>query len=167
MLCQDCNEREATIHLTQVINNKKKVLNLCEVCAEKRGFNNPLKNVPFPLSNFLSSMVEKVQVSSSSSLRQIVCDGCGLTFAEFSKTGRFGCGKCYEAFHPQLDDLLRKIHGSNRHIGCVPVGSPEKMEPIRKELKLKEQLREAVENENFELAAELRDKLKEMMVNDH
>ncbi len=167
MLCQDCNEREATIHLTQVINNQKKVLNLCETCAEIRGFSNPLKNIPFPLGDFLSSMVEKAQAAASGSLKQIVCDGCGLTFAAFSKTGRFGCGKCYEAFHPQLDDLLRKIHGSNRHVGRMPAGSPEKMAPIRRELKLKEQLREAVESEDFELAAELRDRLKEMVVKEH
>ena len=167
MQCQDCNEHEATIHLTQVIDSQKKVLNLCETCAEKRGFSNPLKNVPFPLGDFLSSMVETAQIAATGSLKHIACDGCGLTFAEFSKAGRFGCGKCYEAFRPQLDDLLRKIHGSNRHIGCMPVGSPEKVAPMRRELKLKEQLRVAVESEDFELAAELRDRLKEMLVGEH
>jgi protein arginine kinase activator len=163
MLCQDCGEKEATIHLTQAIEGKKKVLDLCEACAEKRGFSNPLKNVPFPLGDFLASMVLNVQKGDPHALEHVKCSGCELTFTEFSKTGRFGCGMCYEAFRPQLDDLLRKIHGANRHIGGMPSGSHEKMQPMKEERELREQIREAVSRENYELAAELRDRLKAMV----
>jgi len=166
-LCEDCHEREATIHLTQVVGNKQIVLNLCSQCAAKRGFDNPLKNVPFPLGDFLSSMVEKSPSGDSEALQKLVCSGCGMTFSEFRNTGRFGCGKCYEAFHAQLDELLRKVHGANRHSGKFPSGSPERMQPLREERKLQEELRSAIETEDFEKAAELRDRLKAMTADKH
>lgn len=162
MQCEDCHEREANIHLTQVIEGKKTVLNLCSKCAEKRGFHNPLKNVPFPLGDFLSSMVDKPTEETKGALEHLRCRTCGLTFSEFSRTGRLGCGDCYHAFGKQLDELLRKIHGSNRHVGNLPFGNTEKMEPIKRERKLREELRKAIESEDFEKAAELRDELKEM-----
>jgi protein arginine kinase activator len=167
MLCEDCHEREANVHLTQVVNDKKSVLNLCLECADKRGFSNPLKNVPFPLGDFLSSMVDSPRSDRTGQIQQITCLGCGLTFGEFSKYGRLGCGKCYEAFRTQLEQLLRKIHGSSRHCGKLPAGSPEKMVPLIEERKLQEELRRAVEEEKFELAAELRDRLKTVGIERH
>jgi protein arginine kinase activator len=167
MLCEDCHEREATVHLTQITGNKKSVLNLCPECAEKRGFSNPLKSIPFPLGDFLSSMVEKVYPGGSEAMEKLVCTGCGLRFSEFAKSGRLGCGKCYETFHTQIDDLLRKIHGSARHAGKLPSGSPEKMEPLKEERRLQEALRRAVQAENFEEAAEIRDRLKEIASDKH
>lgn len=160
MLCDNCKKNEATINFTQVANDKKIEYHLCETCAEKLGFKNPLKAVPFPLGDFLSSMVDKDFKQNTGSLVQISCPSCKLTFAEFSKTGKFGCGKCYRAFKSQIDDLLRKIHGSNRHVGKLPHGSETKMEPLRRERELQEKLREAIKNEEFEKAAEIRDKLK-------
>jgi len=160
MLCQDCQKNEATIHLTQIVGNDTSVLDLCAECATRRGFENPLKNAPFPLGDFLTSMVEKTLTEGIDKQQQLVCQKCGLTFSEFSKTGRFGCGGCYSAFHAPLDDLLRKVHGSNRHSGKLPWGSPDKMKPLKEERKLQEELRDAVQSENFELAAELRDRIK-------
>ena len=160
MLCDNCKKNEATINFTQVANDKKIEYHLCESCASKLGFKNPLKAVPFPLGDFLSSMVDKDIKEKTGALVQVNCPQCGLTFSEFSKTGKFGCGKCYRAFKTQLDDLLRKIHGSNRHEGKIPRGDSESMEPLRKERELQEQLRKAIKNEDFEKAAELRDQLR-------
>jgi len=163
MLCDKCKKNEATINFAQVANNKKVEYHLCEECAEKLGFKNPLKNVPFPLSDFLTSMVDKDIKEKTGALVQVNCSQCGLTFTEFSKTGKFGCGKCYRAFKTQLDDLLRKIHGSNRHVGKFPDTSPEKLKPLIKERELQKRLREAIKNEDYEVAAEIRDKLKSMV----
>jgi protein arginine kinase activator len=160
MLCDHCKKNEATINFAQVADDKKLDYHLCENCAEKLGFKNPLKAVPFPLGDFLSSMVDKDFKEKTGALVQINCTQCGLTFAEFSKTGKFGCGRCYRAFKTQLDDLLRKIHGSNRHIGNLPHGTSESMEPLRKERELQDELRSAIRNEEFEKAAEIRDQLK-------
>lgn len=160
MLCDHCKKNEATINFTQVSNDEKIQYHLCEDCAKKLGFKNPLKSVPFPLGDFLTSMVDKDFKEKTGSLVQISCSTCGLTFAEFSKTGKFGCGKCYRSFKTQLDDLLRKIHGSNRHVGKFPEGDATAMEPLKQERELQEKLKEAIKNEDFEKAAELRDQLK-------
>ena len=114
MKCQDCGERESKIHLTQIINNEKVVLNLCKECAAKRGFHSPLDNIPFPLANFLAGMLgEEESTKGTKALTgpDLTCPNCGMTFEEFSRLGRFGCGQCYTAFRERLQGLLRKIHG--------------------------------------------------------
>ncbi len=166
-LCEDGNEREAVIHLTQIMDNEKKVLNLCPSCAEKRGFHNTLKSVPFPLGDFLASMVVKAHPEGSDEDVQLTCSGCGLKFREFAQTGRVGCGKCYEAFSEQIDGLLRKVHGSSTHSGKRPSGSAEKMEPLKEQRRLQDELRQAVETEDFEHAAEIRDRIKELTADEH
>jgi protein arginine kinase activator len=165
MICQDCQENEATIHLTQVINNQKVVLNLCEECAKRRGFDNPLKNVPFPLADFLSSMVSETLSKSSEELDKKTCPQCKLSYSTFAKTGKLGCGECFAAFRQPLQDLLRKVHGSNLHRGKRYASAGNKMEPLKEEARLKEELQQAVQNEDFERAAQLRDLIKEIQVN--
>lgn len=165
MLCQDCNKREAQIHLTQIINNEKTTVSLCRECAEARGFHSPLDNNPFPLAEILSGLAK---TRSSGSRRDpdddLACPGCGLTFEQFTRQGRFGCGACYGAFRSRLETIMRKIHGASIHRGRNPEfaqfeGSEEAI-PIREEERLERELIEAIQNEDFERAAELRDKLK-------
>jgi protein arginine kinase activator len=160
MKCQDCRKKEATHHITQVINDQKVVLNLCEECAEKRGFRNPLEGVPFPLAEFLASMLSKAQMKKQPEEVEVVCPACGLSFSDFAKVGRLGCGSCYVTFKEQLDDLLRKVHGSTRHRGKFPNTKRDVMKPLWEENKLQEELRKAIEQEDFERAAQLRDQLK-------
>ena len=160
MLCQDCGKREATVHLTQVINNKKMVLNLCRECAEKRGFRNPLEGVPFPLAEFLSSMLSQAQQEKPSKELEVVCSVCKMSFSDFAKTGRLGCGSCYLTFRSQLNDLLRKVHGSTQHRGKFPHSTRDVMKPLWEETKLQEELRKAIEDEDFERAAQIRDRIK-------
>jgi protein arginine kinase activator len=162
MLCQDCNKNEATVHVAHVINNQKVILNLCEECATRRGFTNPLKNAPFPLADFLSSMVGESSLATSEKIRESSCSKCGLTFATFAKTGRLGCGACFEAFREPLSDLLRKIHGSHIHRGKRPTGRAADMEPLKEESRLREELQKAISTEDFEKAAQIRDLLKEV-----
>jgi len=159
MLCQDCEKNKATIQWTQVVNNEKKVLNLCKECAEKRGFHSPFEDVPFPLAEFLSSMLDQ-GIKKDGATAEVKCSNCQMTFAEFSRVGRLGCGSCYTAFRVQLNDLLRKIHGSNRHRGKIPFIPGDAMKPLREERKLQEELKKAVEQENFEEAARIRDRIK-------
>ena len=115
MLCQDCNKRDASIHLTQIVNNEKVVLNLCKICAEKRGFHSPFDQMPFPLAEFVTGMISPVKEkgigkSDKQEFQDHKCPGCGLTFSEFGRIGRLGCAKCYQAFRVELTDILRKIH---------------------------------------------------------
>ena len=162
MLCEDCRKEDATVHLTQVINKQKIVLNLCQNCAKRRGFSNPLKNIPFPLADFLTSMVSENAMRADSQLMEQSCPVCSLSYDTFAKTGRLGCGNCFSVFRQPLQDLLRKIHGSNLHRGKRMRGGVTAMEPLKEEARLKDELKKAITNEDFERAAQLRDMLKEM-----
>ncbi|HBZ00132.1 MAG TPA: hypothetical protein DEO84_02320 [candidate division Zixibacteria bacterium] len=160
MLCQDCHQNESTVHLTQIVNNKKLVLNLCKDCAEKRGFHSPFEHMPFPLAELVTGMVTPKASSAKSGRRSAKvkkCPGCGMTFEDFGKSGRLGCGQCYTTFHVELTDLLRKIHGSPKHRGKGTVAEPEYIKPMKEETRLRDELKKAIEEEDFEKAATLRD----------
>jgi protein arginine kinase activator len=161
MLCQDCNKREAKVHLKQIVNNQEVSLNLCQECADRRGFTNPLTNV-FPLGDLLSSMVGQTDEATSRKLEETSCPVCGLTYQAFAKTGKLGCGACFSTYREPLADLLRKIHGSNLHRGKRHINGEASMEPLKEEARLKDELRHAIESEDFERAAQLRDNLKEV-----
>jgi len=162
MLCQDCKKNEASIYFTQVVGNKKITLNLCRECADRRGFHSPLENAPFPLKEFISGMIEEPQKKKELQ-PELACPQCQMGFADFSKRGRIGCGKCYETFRPQLRDLLRKIHGASEHKGKTPQTRTEELIPLREERRLRSELKLAIEDENFESAAKIRDHIKELL----
>jgi protein arginine kinase activator len=162
MMCEDCQKQEATIHFTQVINKQQIVLNLCPSCAKRRGFSNPLKNIPFPLADFLTSMVSEAAVRADGRVSEQSCPVCGLSYDTFAKTGRLGCGDCFAAFRQPLADLLRRIHGSNLHRGKRQRGGVAAMEPLKEEARLRDELKRAIETEDFERAAQLRDMIKDI-----
>jgi len=170
MLCQDCKKREAQVHLTQIVNNEKLSLSLCKECAAARGFHSPLDNVPFPLAEILSGLAENVKTSDSKKVSEdITCKSCGQTFEQFTRQGRFGCGECYSAFRPRLETIMRKIHGASLHRGRNPEFPTESGAdaplPVKEEERLEQELKAAIQSEDFERAAELRDKLKEVKDN--
>ncbi len=159
MLCHECNKREATVHLTQIVNNEKMVISLCKECAAQKGFHSPLDNVPFPLSEILSGLISQQLPASKEPLPDLRCPNCELTFENFIHQGRFGCGSCYNAFRPRLEGIMRKIHGSSLHKGKLPASGSDELMPVREEERLERELRKAIESEEFERAADLRDKL--------
>jgi protein arginine kinase activator len=161
MLCDSCKEREAVINLTQVEHDSKVTLHLCEQCAQEKGVETGVAVLKSPLGGFITAMgkgATSVVPTQSDGLR---CPECGATLKDFRESGRLGCAECYPAFEAHLRDLLRRLHGSSQHVGerYATPGSAD-ADPRRVLLDLKEQLRRAVENENFELAAELRDRLR-------
>lgn len=162
MLCEDCRKQDATVHMKQVVNGQKIVLNLCSTCAKRRGFSNPLKNIPFPLADFLTSMVSGSVAEPDSEMMGLTCSSCGLTYDKFAKTGRLGCGECFNTFRQPLADLLRKIHGSNLHRGKRQASTAEGMDTLKEEARLKEELKAAITHEDFERAAQIRDLIKDI-----
>ena len=170
MLCQNCGEREAAIHLTQIVDNSVTQLHLCEQCAAEKGVETSASVAKFPLGDFLASLGKTAGSGSGEQAEAtgVACGFCGGTLKDFRETGRLGCAMCYTTFEPHLRDLLRRLHGSSRHAGeqytgAVPApaaAAPPAEGGARAVGELREQLRQAVEAENFELAAELRDKLK-------
>jgi len=164
MVCQDCRKREAQVHLTQIINNEKLSLSLCKECAAARGFHSPLDNVPFPLAEILSGLANSAPDAASVEPKDdLACQACGLTFTEFTRQGRFSCGECYSAFRSRLEPIMRKIHGASLHRGRNPEYSrvdDNAPLPIKEEERLEAELAKAIAAEDFERAAELRDKLR-------
>jgi protein arginine kinase activator len=161
MLCDSCRERQAVINLTQVEHDSKVTLHLCEQCAQDKGVETGVTVLKSPLGGFITAMgkgAANVLPTAADGLR---CASCGATLKDFRESGRLGCAQCYEAFDGHLRDLLRRLHGSSQHVGerYVPPGEGD-ADPRHHLLDLKEQLRRAVENENFELAAELRDRIR-------
>jgi protein arginine kinase activator len=167
MICQDCKKNNAQVHFTQIVNNEKMSLSLCKECAAARGFHSPLDNVPFPLAEILSSLTtSQPEKSLTKDLEKLKCESCGLTFGDFTRKGRFGCGQCYRTFRHRLEGIMRKIHGASLHRGSIPKFEGEAAEnlpiPIKEEERLETELRKAIESEDFERAAEIRDKLRLM-----
>jgi protein arginine kinase activator len=160
MLCEDCGKNEATVHLTQEAGDQKTNLHLCNECAKRRGFRNPLEGVPFPLAEFLASMLSQAKEKQPGKEVEISCSVCGMNFSDFAKVGRLGCGNCYVAFRNQMDDLLRKVHGSTQHRGKFPHSRKDVMKPLWEQSKLQEELKKAIQAEDFERAAKLRDQIK-------
>lgn len=167
MLCQDCKKREAQVHLTQIVNNEKIALSLCKECASARGFHSPLDTTPFPLAEILKGLAMNVGMAgkSATATSSLTCPVCHLSFEEFTRQGRFGCGECYRTFRPQLEMIMRKIHGASLHRGKAPIvmageQSDDQPIPVREEERLEAELKKAIESEDFERAAEIRDKLK-------
>jgi protein arginine kinase activator len=160
MLCDNCKERDAVINLTQVEHDSKVTLHLCEQCAQQKGVETGGAVLKSPLGDLVGKLGKGTTMlpTPADGLR---CRACGATLRDFRETGRLGCAECYTAFDFHLRDLLRRLHGSSHHAGerYAPPGA-DQADPRRLLLELKEQLRRAVENENFELAAELRDRIR-------
>ena len=161
MSCEQCREREAVIHLTQIVNEQVTTLHLCERCAAEKGVESPGAQPKTPLGTFLAAMGQEPEPTQAP--RTDTCSRCGGSLQDFRESGRLGCPDCYRSFEVPLRDLLRRLHGSTHHVGeryadrgpTVPAERPQASD-------LREQLRLAVETENFELAAELRDRLRVM-----
>jgi protein arginine kinase activator len=161
MSCDQCREREAVVHLTQIVNDQVSTLHLCEKCAAEKGVDSPGAHAKTPLGTLIGAMGKSPEQAPAPRSSD-VCTRCGGTFQDFRETGRLGCPDCYRSFETPLRDLLRRLHGSTHHLGeryaerepAAAVVDHEQTADLR------EQLRLAVETENFELAAELRDRLR-------
>lgn len=156
MKCQNCNKNEATTFIKQNINGKGSEMHLCSDCALLLGYQGFGAFVnPFELfSNVFSPERKGVKETKR-------CKECGISFDEIVKSGRVGCPACYTEFFEQLSPTIKKLHGNSRHMGTHPVSSSA--EPAENKLdELKKQLEKAVEEQNYEQAAVIRDKIKEM-----
>lgn len=156
MLCQICKVDKASVKITQVIDDKKIELNLCKSCAEKKGIDNPMTGLPQFVGNFMAELFGKEILQRSAKRSGIRCHHCGTSWENFKNTGLFGCDICYQVFEDDLKVILRRIHGSNQHIGSRPNSQRTRLDEAELE-RMKADLRKAIEQENFELAAELRD----------
>lgn len=150
MLCEKCGKNNATVMYTQIVNGQKSTLNICSACASQESIFDNLGSI--------------LSFGTRPAKQNTVCPVCRMTLAEFSRRGRMGCGECYNTFRPQASAMLKKIHGTSKHMPEASSGKAEKPEKEIKKSpleKLREELTRAIAEENFEQAAVLRDKIRE------
>lgn len=160
MLCENCGKNEAAIHLTQIQNNEMTTRHLCEACAESMGLSSG-QPANAPLADFIAQMGKSIAAETAATAG--TCPSCGLTLADFKRTGRLGCARCYSVFDTSLRGLLRKLHGGTQHSGKVYLPpDPTETDRTARVVSLRRSLARAVESEDFERAAALRDQIRRL-----
>jgi len=162
MLCQKCNAKKATVHYTKIINGEKSEIHLCEDCARENEEIN--FEVPFTINNFLTGMLDSINTSpfKMDYIQSMTCEKCGMNYNRFKQLGRLGCKECYKTFGDKLIPLVKRIHGSDTHSGKIPRKEGALLRRKRELQNLKRELNRAVLKEEYEKAAELRDKIKKL-----
>lgn len=156
MMCEKCGINPAAVTLTRVINGKKSVVKLCASCAQENNIYKDL-NMDLGFSSLFSSFFTDNEPQAEATL---ACPVCNMTRLEFLKRGKPGCSECYNVFESSMTPLLKKIHSTTTHTGKV-LGTGGNKSENKIDL-LKAQLKEAIEKEEYEAAARLRDEIKEM-----
>ena len=172
MLCDICGKKQASVHLTEIIDDQMTELHLCEECAREKGTQ---MEKHFDLADLLAGLADipgapdlEPQVEE-----KLKCPNCGIAYQDFRAIGQFGCGECYKAFRKNLLPLLKRIHGSTQYFGKMPMvlaaGSAKSGAARQKAVttahemqELKVKLQKAIQQEEFEEAARLRDKIREL-----
>lgn len=157
MMCVKCKKKPALMQLTIIKNGQKSELNLCEDCAKESVINSYMFENLITALFHIANEDETILVKADSNAR---CQNCGMTYAELSKYGKAGCDGCYQAFSALFAPVVKKIHGKNQHMGKSISSRKEAMRSRQEVVILKEKLEEAVQNENYEKAAEYRDLIK-------
>jgi len=156
MICQICGINEATIHLTEIVENQMVELHICEQCSKEKAVD---LSPPVSFSDIISGLVDFTSQQESEDV-DLKCSKCGLTYEQFKKIGRLGCADCYQSFQSVLDPLIKKVQGTTQHMGKRPSRLSGSMK-IELEIKeLTEKLKKHIAAEEFEEAAQVRDKIK-------
>ena len=160
MQCQICNKNEATIHLTEITDGMRTETHICECCATEQGI--AVKS-QMPINELLSSLLAAQPTDDEvfgPSAKKTTCPHCGFTLEQFRKEAVLGCPYDYEVFEAALAPLIEKAHGGQTvHRGKTPSKTPKGAKGQIELLKLRQQLQAAVQAEDYELAAKLRDKI--------
>ncbi len=180
MLCDNCGKREANVRYSENINGRKKELHLCEECSKKLGIENIDFNMPIDFSSFFGGLLEDFGTNDFMPLfnevKQLKCDNCGYTFEDIVNTGKLGCENCYSVFENRLDPIIKKIQGSNKHVGRTGKiidskisekinnkdSKTENNKDVSKVEKLQNDLKKAIKEEKYEEAAKIRDEIKKI-----
>src|SRR5438874_9439018 len=158
MLCCICKEKEAKVHLTQIVGDKMQKVDLCEECAKHKGVNDP---AGFSLADLLLGLGASQEMEQSGGA-ELKCPHCGFTQADFKKAGRLGCSECYVTFAEGLEGLLKSMHNGPKHVGKVPQSLRQSRDLAEKVKSLQKKLEKAISEENFEQAALCRDEINQL-----
>ena len=164
MKCQKCKVNDATTQIKRIVNGKYTEYTLCADCAHEMGFGNVFDtSMPDMFGGLIKSIFGSALPARSQATR---CPMGGSTYGDIKNTGKVGCAACYEIFYGELLRSIKGIHGNTQHCGKIPRTAKlqsnlndDDNTPTTEDLQV--QLQKAVEEQNFELAAELRDRIKE------
>ena len=157
MQCDVCQQKEATVFLTQIVGGKMQKVNLCESCSKEKGVNDP---TGFALADLLLGMGGAQDIERPAT--GMTCTVCGFTQADFKKTGRLGCSACYDVFADGLEAMLKNMHKGSQHIGKAPANFVKHQKFEAKINALRSNLEKAVAQEEYEKAADLRDQIRQI-----
>ncbi len=151
--CEICEKNDASVHFKQVVDGDVRELYVCPECASENGFD---VQSPMAMTDFLFGL--GMPEAQPDGTLEKTCPSCGLTLGSFRKSTRLGCSRCYQTFSEEIEPLLYAMHGTDRHQGKVPAGEQLTAEIVA----LQKALEKAISCEDFEEAAVLRDKLREL-----
>jgi protein arginine kinase activator len=168
MVCQECNQRPASLHFTKVVNGEKTEFHLCDKCAQEKGDIYIINNSSgFSINNLLAglfSIEPQIQQSQQNPFEKkevLQCEHCSMTFPQFIKVGRFGCSHCYTVFKDQLKPIYKRLHSGNwSHNGKIPKRIGGGIHLKKQVENLKNELKELIQQEEFEKAAKIRDEIR-------
>ncbi len=159
MKCQKCGNYEANTHITEIINGIKNEIYLCNNCAESASNSAEFESIfKSGFDNFFEPFWKSHNMGHIRPAVQKICKNCQSTISDIQNSGRLGCSECYKVFKDLLLPPLKNIHGNTQHLGKAP----KKTSSYSQAEQLKQELSKAVESQNFEKAAELRDKIREL-----
>lgn len=163
MICDQCGERPAAVIVKQMRQGQLTERHLCHVCAaENHNVNIAFEQDPLAIHQLLSNWFPNQQQAVNPVRKEtVVCPSCGFTFNKFLELGKFGCADCYDNFGAHLDEIFKRLHnGNTEHTGKIPASYGNTLK-IKKEIEeLRKQMKASIEEENFEEAARLRDKVR-------
>lgn len=156
MKCENCNEKDASVHYTEVDGKKMREIHLCEECYREKV--TPVQKV-VDFADLLKTLLQGT-VKDQGAAAKALCPACGISLAEFRASGRFGCPNDYKVFHEPVAQLLEKIQHATRHVGRTPPTAGAEVERENSLLRLRRELERAVQREAYEEAARLRDQIR-------
>ena len=160
MLCQSCGKRNATTHIKNIVNGEMTEYYLCGECASRIGYGDLANGFSMSIHDMLSAVLKRDEPIEKSRNAEVACEVCGCTFAEIVRSGKIGCSECYEKFRDRLRPSIQRIHGNSRHVGRVPFSASLRAQLDEQIDEARKQLKQAIEEENFEEAVRLRDRIR-------
>lgn len=161
MLCQSCEKRQATTHIKTILNGELKEFNLCPECAQKMGYGSFFGGFGFDFDKLFGSFMDSVSTGQSTKR----CQCCGSSFEDIAKTGKIGCANCYKVFYDELLPSIQRIHGRTCHTGKLARSAGTEVKIKNEISQCKYDLEQAIKAQEFEKAAELRDRIRELEKN--
>jgi len=156
--CRRC-AKSATLHITEIQDGKAVAVHLCNSCAQEYLDEEAEQVSSAPPEDVTAKLEELMSEDADSDTR---CTNCNISFGEFREQGRLGCPTCFQEFHGDLMPLLENIHESATHVGKRPKRNPAQTADQSRLIQIRQQLESAIDREDYEQAASLRDEIAEI-----